>query len=138
MELRKTGVALLQLTALLIVLLLILGSVLGQPVLVGYVETGSMSPTLEPGDGFIAVPTQLDSSIEEGDVVVFQAEEVQGGGLTTHRVVNKAERGFITKGDANPFTDQGNDEPPVKRAQIVATALQVNGNVVVIPSLGTS
>ena len=68
---------------------------------------------------------------------MFQAEEVQGGGLTTHRVVNKAERGFITKGDANPFTDQGNDEPPVKRAQIVATALQVNGNVVVIPSLGT-
>nr|WP_311172426.1 signal peptidase I [Halobellus sp. ZY16] len=131
------GSAVLQLAVLLIVLFLVLGSVLGQPILLGYVETDSMSPTLEPGDGFIAVPVQIDSSVRTGDVIVFRAEELQGGGLTTHRVVDDTERGFITKGDANPFTDQSDEEPPVKRAQIVATALQVNGNVVVIPHLGT-
>jgi len=97
-----------------------------------------MSPTLQPGDGFVAVPTQVGSSVDTGDVIVFRAEKLQGGGLTTHRVVGNAERGFITRGDANPFTDQSSGEPPVKRAQIVATALQVNGNVVVIPSLGTA
>ncbi|MFC6875175.1 signal peptidase I [Halobellus marinus] len=138
MGLRKVGIVVLQLTVLLIVLFLILGSVLGQPILLGYVETDSMSPTLEPGDGFIAVPVQIDSSVSTGDVIVFRAEELQGGGLTTHRVVDDTERGFITKGDANPFTDQSDEEPPVKRAQIVATAFQVNGHVVVIPSLGTA
>jgi signal peptidase len=138
MRLVRVCAAVLQLTILLAVVLLVLGSVLGQPFVLGYVETGSMSPTLQPGDGFVAVPTQVGSSVDTGDVIVFRAEKLQGGGLTTHRVVGNAERGFITRGDANPFTDQSSGEPPVKRAQIVATALQVNGNVVVIPSLGTA
>jgi signal peptidase len=71
-------------------------------------------------------------------VVVFRAEELHGGGLTTHRVVDRTERGFITRGDANPFTDQDGSEPPVKRAQIVAKALRLNGEVVVIPGLGAA
>ena len=54
--LRKEEIVVLQFTVLLIMLFLILGSVLGQPITLGYVETESMSPTLEPGDGFIAVP----------------------------------------------------------------------------------
>lgn len=115
---------------------LLLGQLFGQPVLVGYVETGSMRPTLAPGDGFVAVPTFLDSTIRQGDVVVFHAETLQGGGLTTHRVVGETAEGFITKGDANPVTDQASGEPPVPRDRVVATALQVNGNVVVIPNLG--
>jgi signal peptidase len=36
---------------------------------------------------------------------MFRAEELQGGGSKTHRAVDDTERGFITKGDANPFTD---------------------------------
>lgn len=122
----------------LVVILLIVGQFLGQPILLAFVETGSMSPRLEPGDGFVAVPTQLDGSIEEGDVIVYEAEIIEGGGLTTHRVVDKTNQGYITKGDANPFTDQDNDEPPVKRGQVVAKSLQVNGYVVVIPHLGTA
>ena len=137
MSLRRTGELIIGLIVGLIVLSLILGSLLGQPIFLSYVETGSMSPTLEPGDGFITIPAQTDPSIDEGDVIVFRAEEVQGGGLTTHRIVDETERGFITKGDANPFTDQSDKEPPVKRAQVVATVLQVNGQVVAIPHLGT-
>jgi signal peptidase len=44
----------------------------------------------------------------------------------------------VTRGDANPFTDQDGGEPPVKDAQVVAVALQVGGGVVVIPELGTA
>jgi signal peptidase len=121
----------------LVVLSLLLGQVLGTPVLLGYVETGSMEPQLEPGDGFVAIPAAVAGDIEEGDVIVFRAEELQGGGLTTHRVVGETERGYITQGDANPFTDQDGDEPPVKEGQIVAKALQIGGSVVVIPNLGT-
>lgn len=112
------------------------GMVLGQPVLLGYVETGSMSPTLEPGDGFVAIPSVLAGSVEEGDVVVFEAERVNGGRLTTHRVVGEREGGFVTRGDANVVTDQDNGEPPVRRDQVVAEALQIGDWVVVLPKLG--
>jgi len=126
---------------ILLVLLLgamIVGQAYGMPVGFSYVETDSMEPTLEPGDGFVAIPAEIMGQIDEGDVIVFEAEAIQGGGLTTHRVVDETERGYITKGDGNPFTDQDNDEPPVKEAQIVAKAFQLNGEVVVIPKLGTA
>jgi signal peptidase len=105
--------------------------------LLSYVETESMSPTMEPGDGFVPIPTQIAGPIEEGDVITFEAKELHGGGLTTHRVVGESERGYITRGDGNPFTDQDGDEPPVKNPQVVATALEINGQVVVIPNFGT-
>jgi len=117
---------------------LVAGQVLGYPVLLSYVETGSMAPTMEPGDGFVAVPAPLAGEVEEGDVITFRAEEIQGGGLTTHRVVGETEGGYVTRGDANPFTDQDGGEPPVKDEQIVAHALQVGETVVVLPNFGTA
>jgi hypothetical protein len=39
-----------------------------------YVETGSMEPTLEPGDGFVAIPAELAGPIDEGDVINNLAE----------------------------------------------------------------
>ena len=137
MSARRTLVVAAELLIAVVAVALVAGAVLGQPVLLSYVETGSMAPTLNPGDGFVAVPTQVTGPVEEGDIVTYQAREVQGGGLTTHRVVGETERGFVTRGDANPFTDQDGGEPPVKRAQVVAKALQVNGHVVAIPHLGT-
>jgi len=119
-------------------LALIAGQVLGQPILLGFVETGSMEPSLEPGDGFVAVPSPLSGEVRDGDVVVFDAEELEGGGLTTHRVVAETDRGYVTQGDANPFTDQDGEEPHVQDGQIVATALQVDGDLVRIPHLGTA
>jgi signal peptidase len=127
-----------EIAAVLVVVSLVAGQVVGTPVLLSYVETGSMSPTMEPGDGFVAVPAAVTDDPEPGDVIVFQAEEIQGGGLTTHRVVGETDHGYITRGDANPFTDQDGGEPPVKDAQIVAEALQVGGSIVVVPNLGTA
>ena len=121
-----------------IIAVLLAGSILGQPILLSYVETGSMEPILEAGDGFIAIPAEVAGPIEEGDVVTFDAQDIQGGGLTTHRVVEETEYGYETKGDGNPFTDQDGGEPHVTDGQIVAKALQVNGEVVAIPHLGTA
>ncbi len=126
-------------TALLVaVAALVVGQLLGQPILLGYVATDSMEPTMDAGDGFVAVPSPLAGDVSEGDVVVFEAEQLHGGGLTTHRVVGETDRGYVTRGDANPFTDQDGGEPPVSEQQIVAEALQINGEVVVIPHLGTA
>jgi signal peptidase len=127
----------LQATVVVVVLSLVVGQFLGQPVLLSFVETGSMQPTLDPGDGFVAVPAAIAGDIGPGDVVTFEAQEIQGGGLTTHRVVGETERGYITQGDNNPFTDQDGGEPVVQDAEIVAKAFTVGGSVVVIPHLGT-
>ena len=121
-----------------VVLAMLVGQQIGQPILLGFVVTGSMSPTLEPGDGFIAVPPSLADEVEQGDVVTFNARQLQGGGLTTHRIVGETEEGYITRGDANPFTDQDSNEPPVQESQIKAVALQLGGDVVAIPNLGTA
>ncbi|OSO90460.1 hypothetical protein B9H04_17005, partial [Halorubrum ezzemoulense DSM 17463] len=63
MSLKRTLSVALQAAAVLVVVSLVVGQLLGQPVLLSYVETGSMQPTLAPGDGFVAVPAQLAGGI---------------------------------------------------------------------------
>lgn len=123
--------------SVLVVVGIVAGQLAGQPVFLGYVTSGSMEPTLEAGDGFVAVPAAVSGPVDEGDVVVFEAIELQGGGLTTHRVVGETAGGYVTRGDNNPFRDQEGDEPVVTEDRIVATALQLNGQVVRIPGLGS-
>ncbi|WP_136689530.1 signal peptidase I [Halorhabdus amylolytica] len=117
---------------------MVTSQILGQPVLLGYVTTGSMEPTLNAGDGFVAIPAAIAGPIETGDVITYRAENVQGGGLTTHRVVEETDRGYITRGDANPFTDQDGGEPLVSDAQVVAVAWGPGSDVLAIPELGTA
>ena len=119
----------LTLTGFVLVLTLLVGVLIGQPVLLSFVTSPSMSPTIQEQDGFVAIPEQVTGEFEEGDVIVFEAEEIQGGGLTTHRIVGETEKGYITRGDGN--------EPPVTDGQIVAVAWQPGGKVVTIPALGT-
>jgi signal peptidase len=119
------------------ILLLLVTQLLGQPAIV-FVETGSMAPTLEPNDGYLAVPAMIADDPEVGDVILFQSQELGGGELTTHRVVDITEEGYITQGDANPFTDQDGDEPPVADGQVRAVALTIGDGIVTIPGLGAS
>lgn len=127
----------LQVALVLALAALLLGQLLGQPILLSFVTTGSMEPTLSPGDGFVALPTEITGSPGQGDVVVFDAQEIEGGGLTTHRIVGETEHGFETRGDANPFTDQDGGEPPIQEAEVLAVAWQPGGEVLAIPYLGT-
>ena len=115
---------------------MVAGQVLGIPLLIGYVETGSMDPTLAVGDGYVAVPPALAGGVSEGDVVAFDAQSLDGGGMTTHRVMEETPEGYVTRGDANAFTDQEAGEPPVQDSQIAAVALEVNGELIVIPQIG--
>ena len=138
MNARSLAVYTLEILAILVVAAVLAGQFFGTPVLLSFVETGSMEPTIETGDGFIAVPAQVAGPVEKGDVVTFQARELHGGGLTTHRVVDETDAGYITQGDNNPVTDQDGAEPHVTDGQIVAKALQVNGEPVVIPQFGTA
>ena len=119
-----------------IAVVLVVGQLLGQPLLLGYVATGSMDPTLAVGDGFVAIPPVLAGSIGPGDVITYEAQAIDGGGPTTHRVVGTTAEGYITQGDANSFTDQDAGEPPVTETQVLAVVLQVDGEVVQIPSVG--
>jgi signal peptidase len=121
----------------LLLLLTIVGGVVGVPMGISFVETGSMEPQLQPGDGFIAIPAAVAGPVEPGDVVVFDAVNLNDGGLVTHRVVGETESGYITRGDANPVTDQDGSEPPVQEGQIRAKALQIGDSIVVVPGVGT-
>ncbi|WP_324663592.1 signal peptidase I [Haloarcula sediminis] len=136
MGLRRVGTLLGEAALVVFLVSMVLGQVLGQPVLLGFVTSGSMEPTIETGEGFVAIPADIAGPVEEGDVVVFRAEEIQGGGLTTHRVVEETDRGYVTRGDANPFTDQDGGEPPVSEAQIVAVAWQPGGTILTVPGVG--
>lgn len=135
---RKAVEITLEVVVVVLVVALVAGQLLGQPILLSYVTTNSMEPTLDPGDGFVAIPASLAGEIEEGDVITFRAETLHGGGLTTHRVADVTDRGFVTKGDNNPFTDQDDEEPPVKRTQVVAVVWQPGGAVLSIPFVGTA
>ena len=135
MTFRRVVIWSLSILLLLVVGSLLLGMFLGQPILLSFVETGSMEPTIKAGDGFVAIPSAIAGDIGQGDVVIFEATD---GSLTTHRVVGETDRGYITQGDANPFTDQDAGEPVVQDAQIVAKAGTLGGSIITIPHLGTA
>lgn len=124
---------------ILAVVAITVGQFIGQPVLLAYVTSDSMEPTISTGDGYLVLPSVATGSVEQGDIVVFQAKTLHGGdgALTTHRVVEKSQRGVITKGDGNPVTDQSGGEPPVMSSQIVGQAVLLGNQPIVIPHLGT-
>ena len=71
------------------------------------VMTGSMQPSINPGDMIFAVSDNyLDP--KKGDVVIYEAKRFDGEVVApfAHRIIGgNAEKGWITKGDANPQAD---------------------------------
>ncbi|WP_267641122.1 signal peptidase I [Haloarchaeobius amylolyticus] len=104
---------------------------IGGPVSVSYVYSDSMAPTIEPYDGYLLVPA---GEVATGDVVTFWSD--QQDEFVTHRVVGVTDEGLVTKGDANPTTDQASGHPPVDRADVTGKVLRVDGSVVTIPGFG--
>ena len=62
------------------------------------VTSGSMAPTLDPGDLVLVVPA---GDYRPGDIITFG----HGAGITTHRVHGIDDSGLVTQGDANPSPD---------------------------------
>ncbi|MBM7833049.1 signal peptidase I [Clostridium sardiniense] len=93
-----------------IVFIFMVISILSNVGLFGYkfydVLTGSMSPTINPGN-LIVVKEIDDSEVKEGDIITFKGNSTSN--LTTHRVVEVIEKDknikFQTKGDANDVLD---------------------------------
>jgi signal peptidase len=71
------------------------------------VLTGSMVPTINPGDLIITVNDNLITP-HKGDVVVYTGRTFEGKAVApfAHRIIGgDAETGWIVQGDANPLPD---------------------------------
>ena len=99
------------------------------PLHLSYVTSGSMEPTLSQGDGYLLV----EGPVSEGDLVTFRSEN---RGYVTHRVVDETAAGYVTKGDANPSTDQAAGDPYVAESAVVGRVVTLGGGPLVIPFLG--
>jgi signal peptidase len=78
------------------------------------VHTGSMTPTLRPGDAVLDGPPP--ASLAVGDVITFGVRSAPDS-VVTHRVNAIDADGIKTKGDANPAADLWT----VKPADVVGT-----------------
>ncbi|MEG2457987.1 MAG: signal peptidase I [Bacilli bacterium] len=72
--------------------------------IVGYrtytILSGSMEPTYYPGD-LVVVKNKKRSNLEKDDVITF----VDDGEIITHRIIDKTNEGYQTKGDNNNVED---------------------------------
>jgi len=118
------------LTALLVgfIATSVVGFTLDRPVLMSYVTSGSMKPTLDVGDLFFINPFSKGGV---GQIVVFKLN----GHWTVHRVYAEVSGGYITKGDNNVATDQKATNP-VKMSDVAGTVVTVNGEPIKIPKVG--
>ena len=80
-----------------------------EPVLLTVIRSNSMYPVWERGDMVIIKNLKEKETVHNGDIVFFKTEKgsLADKGWIAHRVVDgNADKGFITKGDANEYTDQ--------------------------------
>ncbi|MEM3505665.1 MAG: signal peptidase I [Archaeoglobaceae archaeon] len=109
------------------VLLSVFSFILNAPLLIAYIKSDSMSPTLNKNDlVFINI---FDRNFEPGDIVVFSSN----GEWICHRIVKETAEGYITKGDKNIVTDQFGGKEIVAKEKIVGKILSFNGNPLSIP-----
>lgn len=71
------------------------------------IVTGSMEPSIRDGDYIIIEKTEA-ADLKEGDIICFYSSDSDiSGRLNTHRIMEISENGgFITKGDANKYSDE--------------------------------
>jgi signal peptidase I len=107
------------------------GGVFHRPLLLAAVPTGSMAPTLNPGDMIIVLPTWAVPPLTEGDIVVFKTPRDRE--WIVHRIIGgDAFSGYVTKGDANPTADVNS----VRQNHIAGIVPRWNGQAARLPRLG--
>ncbi len=110
---------------------------------INIVSAGSMSPSLMEGDLVAWIPSDIDD-VEVGDVIVFKSWlSWPGDKLIVHRVVEIKEAwggpAFVTKGDANDWTDQAGPhipEPYVTEKNFIGKVLSIGKQPLKIPFIG--
>lgn len=86
------------------------------------VTSGSMSPTLRPGDVVYISGTSYDS-LKAGDIISFDAPGL--GQVVTHRIESIEPDGIITKGDLNELPDEWRLQPADIRGEMKFSVPQV-------------
>lgn len=111
-----------------------------KPVLLTVIRSNSMYPVWERGDMVIIDNLHQDEYIYKGDIVFFKAEKgnFASKGWIAHRVVGgNAKEGFITKGDANKFSDQDSKSTDsIERKWIAGRAMKIGENPIVLKKIG--
>jgi signal peptidase len=100
------------------------------PVSVHYATSDSMEPTIGEGDVFLVA----EGSVEVGDAALYYSAEREG--LVAHRVVDETDAGYVTRGDANPSTDQAGGAPPVAPGEVVGPVVTAGGSPVTLSGFG--
>ena len=77
------------------------------------VATGSMKDAIDIGD---AVLVKIDDDYEEGDIITYQS----GDDFITHRVISKADKYIVTKGDANNVNDN-----PIDKSLVLGKVVKI-------------
>lgn len=82
------------------------------PTLLGWqpmiILSGSMEPTISPGDVVLVADIPEGESYRDGMVVAFESAGVGDASvIKVHRIVETREDGFVTRGDANRDPDSG-------------------------------
>lgn len=80
------------------------------------VLTGSMSGTIEIGDGVIV---KLTKDVKEDDIIVYEKDN----SLITHRLIEKQNDKLIAKGDANNTQDE-----PITQEMVVGKVIKIIPN----------
>ena len=97
-----------------IILLMFSGLSFGGVVKARIVLTGSMEPSISPGDIIITTPiTRKEPKV--GDVIAYQAKRFNGENVAvfSHRIISgDLQRGFVVKGDANRSPDNQKPKAP--------------------------
>src|SRR5574340_1425234 len=82
------------------------------------VRTGSMTPTLRPGDLVVDEPAAPDAPLRVGDIITFHPQPET---TETHRVHAIVAAGIVTKGDANRTPDVGQIQPSMISGRVALT-----------------
>lgn len=128
-------------TVTVIVLIASVGSAITQkPLLMTAIRSNSMYPLLERGDMVYIKNLSPDSPLKNGDIIAFTTQNgsLASQGLIMHRIVGGNEiDGYITKGDANDYTDQeSGGTGPIKREWITSKVPTIGKYPLKIPLLG--
>src|SRR4051812_13120510 len=81
------------------------------------VHTGSMAPTLQPGD---VVVDRRPTDLAAGDVITFRHSDATDD-VVTHRIVRVTNGGIRTKGDGNRSADVWQIRPDQVRGVMATT-----------------
>lgn len=111
-----------------------------RPFILTSVRSNSMYPLFERSDMLLIKPIAKNDSIKTGDIIVFKVAEgnLSSKGWIVHRIISGDEKdGFITKGDANDYTDQeSGGTGPIQKEWIASKVLTIGSKPLKIPLIG--